>query len=271
MREVLTQPFRSDAARRRIIADTDVFVISYPKSGRTWLTLMVTKALCLHYDYADGVLVNGNTLVKQLKEERDADLRVLGFGHDRSGPESGLRHYRKMVNAKDEFAGKDVAFLVRDPKDVVVSFYFEATKRARFFQGSLSEFVRDPRVGVRKIIAFNKAWYENRHIPRRFELLRYEEIRSDPRPAVRTILDMIGATAVSAETLDAAVDFASFDNMKELERTDALNAATLRAGDVADPESFKVRKGKIGGYRDYLGAEDIEYIDDCLRRMEYPL
>jgi hypothetical protein len=37
----------------------------------------------------------------------------------------------------------------------------------------------------------------------------------------------------------------------------------LRTPSSADPESFKVRKGRVGGFRDYLSPEDIEYVDAC--------
>ena len=32
--------------------------------------------------------------------------------------------------------------------------------------------------------------------------------------------------------------------------------------DPTDPETFKVRKGKVGGYVDYLDAKEIEYLDN---------
>jgi hypothetical protein len=37
----------------------------------------------------------------------------------------------------------------------------------------------------------------------------------------------------------------------------------LRTSSAADPESFKVRRGKVGGFRDYLAPDDIAYIDAC--------
>jgi len=36
---------------------------------------------------------------------------------------------------------------------------------------------------------------------------------------------------------------------------------SLAPGDINDPESFKIRRGKIGGYIDYLSKEDIEFIN----------
>ena len=48
------------------------------------------------------------------------------------------------------------------------------------------------------------------------------------------------------------------------------NRFILGAGDPADPESYKVRKGKVGGYVDYLSQDHIAYIDDCIRELGNP-
>jgi hypothetical protein len=61
--------------------------------------------------------------------------------------------------------------------------------------------------------------------------------------------------------LDGAVEFARFDNMRALERKNAFKSARLRPADGADPESFKTRKGKVGGYREYFTDEDLAYLE----------
>jgi hypothetical protein len=40
------------------------------------------------------------------------------------------------------------------------------------------------------------------------------------------------------------------------------------AGDPRDPESFKVRRGKIGGFADYLSQDDQEYAAAALARLD---
>jgi hypothetical protein len=37
---------------------------------------------------------------------------------------------------------------------------------------------------------------------------------------------------------------------------------------VRDPESFKVRRGKIGGYREYLSAKDQLYAASALTKLD---
>jgi hypothetical protein len=42
----------------------------------------------------------------------------------------------------------------------------------------------------------------------------------------------------------------------------------LRAGDVRDPESFKVRRGKVGGYAEYLSVEDQQYAAVAIQKLD---
>ena len=269
MRNPLKRLRRADT-RSQVLAETEVFVISFPKSGRTWLTVLVGKALCLHYGYPDEHITQTLRFTKLIKAERDPSLKVTGFGHDRSSLDNDL-DYRAMFTPKSEYADKDVIFLVRDPRDVVVSYYFQATKRNKVFDGSLSEFVRDATMGVRKVLAFNKNWYDNRAVPRRFELFTYEQMHDDPAGVLRTTLDVMGVRGVSDDTVAQAVEYASFDNMRQLEQRDALGAESMRAADPGDPDSFKVRKGEVGGYRAYLSDDDLAYVDQAMRDLEYPL
>jgi hypothetical protein len=39
---------------------------------------------------------------------------------------------------------------------------------------------------------------------------------------------------------------------------------------VNDPESYKTRRGKVGGYVDYLTAEDIAFIDQTVNEFGCP-
>jgi len=49
--------------------------------------------------------------------------------------------------------------------------------------------------------------------------------------------------------------------MMRMERENSLNSGRLRPVDIDDAESYKVRKGKVGGYVDYLSDEDIGYLN----------
>ncbi len=56
--------------------------------------------------------------------------------------------------------------------------------------------------------------------------------------------------------------------MQKLENAGAFDSKILRAGDTQDPESFKVRRGKIGGFEDYLSPEDQALAASALQELD---
>jgi len=69
------------------------------------------------------------------------------------------------------------------------------------------------------------------------------------------------------------VSYASYENMKRLEQTKAfwLSGQRLVPGDRGNPDSYKVRRAKIGGYRDYFDDEQVAAIDDLVRARPGPM
>ena len=52
--------------------------------------------------------------------------------------------------------------------------------------------------------------------------------------------------------------------MRKLEGAGAFDSKILRAGDARDPESFKVRRGKTGGFEDYLSPNEQKYATEAM-------
>jgi hypothetical protein len=92
-------------------------------------------------------------------------------------------------------------------------------------------------------------------------------LRSEPEKTFRELLAALGETVPDANALAHALAFSEFENMKKLEAAGAFDSKILRPGDVTDPESFKVRRGKIGGYREYLSKEDQHYAVEVLKQL----
>lgn len=255
--------------RKQLIAlklfkpNTAVYIVSYPKSGRTWLRLLIGKALCDTYAAPEQLMLDTYQLTQV------AHLPRTHFTHDFSSILGGFP-YQHLPTNKQSYVDKKVLFVMREIKDVLVSSYFQATKRTGKFDGPISEFIRHDVYGVRKIVTFYNSWHAAQAIPQAFLLLRYEAMHADPHHALRQTLDFMGATAVSDETIATAVQFASFSNMKKMEETGTFTDSKLRPANRQDEESFKVRRGKIGGYTDYLSPEDIQYIDETIAQMGCP-
>jgi hypothetical protein len=45
----------------------------------------------------------------------------------------------------------------------------------------------------------------------------------------------------------------------------------LRPGSLDDEESFKTRRGKVGGFADYLSPEDVAFVEEKVRGELDPL
>jgi hypothetical protein len=79
---------------------------------------------------------------------------------------------------------------------------------------------------------------------------------------------VLGESSPDANIFQEALEFSRFENMQKLEAAGAFDSNILHPGDVRDPESFKVRRGKVGGYREYLSAEDQQFAEAALTQLD---
>jgi len=166
--------------------------------------------------------------------------------------------------------------MVRDPRDVIVSSYFEMKnrgvlfgdnpheKRKAVFEGTLSEFIQRKEGGFDTIIKYYNIWAENQHVPKGFLLVRYEDLKTKPIEGLRRILNFLGLSEVSEEIIQDATDFASFDNMRKMESEGKFQDDMLKPADKTNPDTYKTRIGKVRGYLDYLSEKEIAILDQKL-------
>lgn len=245
---------------------TDVYLISYPKCGRTWLRLMIGKAISTHYSLpADEEII----FLRWSKKVHPEVPHITVIHEDRPM----LKTADELETTKTRYAHKQIILLVRDPRDVIISSYFEMKKRTQIFgdnpyekhsalfNGSLEDFINKERGGFSTILRYYNIWAENRQIPKGFLLIRYEDLRADPQKELRRVIDFLGLSMITDETLSQSIDYASFDNMRKMEREGQFSSGILNPASPTDQESYKTRKGKIGGYVDYLSESDIENLN----------
>jgi hypothetical protein len=77
-------------------------------------------------------------------------------------------------------------------------------------------------------------------------------------------------TDVSEQQINEAVEFAAYDNMKKMEQDKFFkgSGARVKPGDKDNPQSFKVRKAKVGGYRDYFTDEQCEQLQQMVAELD---
>jgi len=198
-----------------------------------------------------------------------AGLPPVDFSHDETSNSEG-RNLSDFTPDRSKYSGKNVLLLVRDPRDVVTSCFFQATRRKSRYEGDMQTFIRSETHGIRKIIRYYQIWKENQSSPDTFTLLRYEDMHEDSFDSLKKALAFLNAQNIPDSLLNEAIEFASFESMRKMEEANTLKHKKLRPGNKNDPESFKVRKGKIGGYVDYMNEDDISYCQEQLITMQCP-
>lgn len=102
----------------------ETFIVSFPKSGRTWLRLMVGYALNEHYQLhaSQDDILELDPLVRVAKRQNVKDFPVVAVDHAKKELELVDRAQWKFP---EQFVGARVLLLVRDPRDVFVSNWYE--------------------------------------------------------------------------------------------------------------------------------------------------
>jgi hypothetical protein len=256
------------SSRARALSGADMFVISIPKSGRTWIRTFFCAYFCK---------LRGHEFTLQPERYADPAIPRIVYSHDRFEHRmKGDRWDRlrgKYLIPRKELRRASVVLLGRDPRDTFVSLYLQITRRdpgtrEQFAASSISQLLRDRRFGIGAIVETMNDWLREFSRWRDFLLVRYESLRAGPAEQFRILLARLGETTPDMSIFQAALDFSEFENMRKLEAAGAFDSKILQARDVADPESFKVRRGKIGGYKDYLAAEDRQYAAGILSRLD---
>ena len=199
------------------------------------------------------------------------DLGIdAAYTHDGSDHKE-LREIAQIDPDKTRYRRDRVLFMARDPRDTAVSGFFQVGKRHHLQAGSIGDFVRSAQHGIEKIALFNLQWFAAARQMKNIALLRYEDMQRDTEGTLRAIGDFIGRHFADSDLADVTYN-RSFERMRQSEASGELGlryGGKLRPRDPDDPESFKVRRGKVGGYLDYLDAEAIAYCDGVLARLDY--
>src|SRR2546425_2919490 len=259
---------RNFSSRASELSGGDAIIVSIPKSGRTWLRAFICAYFCKRFGFEFT-----------LRPERycQSGIPRLIFSHDlfehRTKGDLWDRLRGKYLVPRRELSRAKIILLARDPRDCFVSFYLQITRRdpnapVELRQKNVSEMLRDKRFGVRAIVNTMNDWIDEFSGRNNFTLIRYEALRASPAEHFRDLLTMLGEFMPDTAMFQEALEFSRFENMQKLEAAGAFDSKILHPGDVRDPESFKVRRGKVGGYREYLSLEDQRYAADALTELD---
>lgn len=201
-------------------------VVSFPKCGRTWIRLF------LHYYWVFS-------------------------GIDYKRLHTVFRHDNKVYFKKQ-------VLLIRHPCDVMVSFYFHNTLRKKA-KVSMDQFIRSKRNGIYAYSQSYTEWSEREdHI-----VMRYEDMF---QPGTWRAMLFFFGIPLFEDTFNQCIQKTKFNTVRQnLEEIATFPSAWRYLGashgnwsqvEPKDPEAHKFRRGKVGGYVDYLSQDQIDYILD---------
>ena len=253
---------RQAAARGLTVFPDDTFLVSFPRSGNTWTRFLVCN------------LINPNDPVNFAElESRIPEIYYV--------PDRKLRAFARprVIKSHECFDPryKKIIYIVRDPRDVLVSYYeFQLKRRVIGDDCSLEEFLPrfmesaiEPKTGSWRDHVLS--WTATRDGQKNFLLLRYEEMLANTQTEATKIASFLGLRS-DPESIRRAVDLSSADRMRKLEKEESGQWSATRKTRRDKPF---VRNAAAGGWKSILSEQCVAQIEaawgDVMRSVGYDL
>ena len=226
--------------RSLLILPDDIFLVSFPKSGNTWTRFLLAN---LRFPEQPATFANIDRLIPDPTGTTKRDFDRMPRPRIIKSHECFDPRYPRVI------------YIVRDPRDVVVSQYHYHRKIRRIADDSpMEKFVTRFLAGEtcphgswgQNVVT----WLATRQEESRFLLLRYEDMVADTAGGLAKVVAFLNLS-VSPEQIAQAVERSSADRMRKLEKTQT-DLQGLTRGSRKDL-SF-VRAARSGGWRSDLPA-----------------
>jgi hypothetical protein len=245
---------RQIAGRNVTVFPDDVFLTSYPRSGNTWTRFLIGNLI---YQDDPVTFLNIEQRIPEIYFNPDHRMRAL----------ARPRILKSHECFQPQYPG--VIYIVRDPRDVAVSFYHHNVKAGNIPDDyPMEEFI--PRFIVAEFDRKWGSWADHvqswlllRKDSPGFILMRYEEMKRNPQGELARLADFLNRRSfrridASPDKLQRAVDLSSPETMRKLEKEQAKQWVLTRA--TRSDKPF-VRSATSGGWKTTLSAKSVAAIE----------
>ncbi|MEP5323320.1 sulfotransferase domain-containing protein, partial [Marinobacter alexandrii] len=175
-------------------SNSEYVFASFGKSGRTWVRVMISRYYQLMYQIPDNILMGFDNYTRI-----NPDIPKIFYTHD-----NYLAGYTGNQNSKKDYYGKKTVLLVRDPRDVAVSQFFQWKFRMKPEKKSLNnypehgaditvyDFVKQEGQGLGHIIQFMNNWARELDKIESLLVVRYEDLRLRPEKEMAKVVAFLG-------------------------------------------------------------------------------
>ncbi len=239
----------------------NLYLISFPKSGRTWIRMLI------------GFYVNNLYNLKIPLYELSITQRL--YKYNRNIPRIAVSHYGNphLIHIddiklnKNKFNNKKVIFLIRDPRPIAVSNYYQFMFRGdkkksniKKFSGSINDFVLGDYGGIKSIVKYYNLWIKHYAQSTDFHVIRYEELLKNTANEFKKII-LILDLPINNNLIEKTINFCNISNLKQLEIEGKLNAYHF-GGD--DEKNSKVRSAGKKKWFDEVNSETRKKMNEII-------
>ncbi len=224
------------------IFNDDVFLVSYPKSGNTWVRHLIGNYL----SKGEMDFVNGATLMPDI-HFNPQDIANIGFRP---------RFIKSHFPYRPEY--KKVIYIVRDGRDACVSYFYFLKKMQQIeLEVTFSDYFENYfNTGKSAFGKWNDHVFSWLHEKKSNVLLvKYEDLLSDTYREMQRMLTFAGLE-IDSDRIKVAIEKSSFKEMQndEKKNADYLSSMGHKTGHV---DYGIVREGKSGVWEKEFSEEEI--------------
>ncbi|XP_060694030.1 sulfotransferase family 5A, member 1 isoform X1 [Hemiscyllium ocellatum] len=235
--------------------DTDILIVTYPKSGTTWMQEILTL-IC-----SDGNQAPAKTIPNWIRTPWIEHYYCEDILQDKLDNRIITTHLPFHILSKSlKQSNTKVIYVARNPMDIVVSFY-HFHKMAKFLPepGTFGEFLEKfllGKVHFGSWFEHIKDWLSHRE-EFNFLFITYEELKKDLRCSVEKLCKFLERSLLP-DVVDTIVWHCSFTNMKD----NQMINYTLVPNEIMDHQRGKfMRKGKVGDWKEHFTEEQKQHFE----------
>ena len=264
LKRVIKYALGTDVAGRNLaVYPDDTFIVSYPRSGNTWTRFLVAN---LVHPEQPVTFANIERLIP--------DCEAMSSRYLKGVPRPRLIKSHEYFDPRY----KKVLYIVRDPRDVALS-YYDFSRKYRQIEDSypLVRFVSDFVAGRLSSADWGtwgenvSSWFYTRNGRAEFQLLQYEDMLSNTQRELTKVARFLDIEA-APDRLTSAIERSSADRMRSLEATqgDQWVSTKNKRNDIPF-----VRTASWGLWKEKLPASSIAEIESAwgplMRELGYQL